>query len=440
MDYRKKRAPMKLKESEALYRTLFDHGDDGFILLEPVFDGAGKACDFRFLKVNLAYERQTGRKADVVEGKMAKEVAPDLEQEWISLIGEVVKSGKSVRYENYNARTSRWYDAHYFPWAKGQVGILFRDITERKKAAQSLITKQQELKTILDSSPTIIFYKDKDGKIIQANKAFAEALNVSRESLLGKTVFDLYSDEIAQAMTNDDLEVMASKRPKLGIVEPYESPTGIRWIRTDKIPSFDENGEVTGLIGFSEDITERKRMEDALRESKKKYQDLIETNYDFIWEMDSLGRYTYCSPQMEKLWGIKPAEMIGKTPFDVMPPSEKKESLERFKEMANSPKSFSGLQTTAYDSQNRLVFLEISLVPFFDDQGRLLGYRGITRDITERKKAEKDLQRQASLIDLSPDAIIVITVEGTITFWNKGAEKLYGWTKEEAVAKTAMSY
>jgi PAS domain S-box-containing protein len=310
MDDSKKHTRGALKESEALYRTLFDNSDEGFILLEPMFDEIGKACDFRFLKVNRAYERQTGRKANVVEDKMAKEVAPDLEQEWVSLIGEVVKSGKSVRYENYNARTSRWYAAHYFPWAKGQVGILFRDITEYKKAEQILIKKQKELNTILDSSPTIIFYKDKGGKFIQANEAFAKALKVSRESLLGKTVFDLYSAEIAQAMTNDDLEVMTSKRSKLGIVEPYESPTGIRWIRTDKIPSFDENGEITGLIGFSEDIT-------------------------------------------------------------------------------------------------------------------------------ERNKAEEELQRQASLIDLSPDAIIVMTVKGTITFWNKGAEKLYGWTKEEAVGKNS---
>jgi PAS domain S-box-containing protein len=269
MDYRKKRAPPTMKESEALYCTLIDYIDDGFILLEPMFDETGKACDFRFIKVNHAYERQTGRNADVVEGKMAKEVAPDLEQEWVSLIGEVVKSGKSVRYENYNAHTDRWYDAHYFPWAKGQVGILFRDINERKKAEQILIKKQKELNTILDSSPTIIFYKDKDGKFIQANRVFAEALKVSRESLLGKTVFDLYSVEIAQAMTNDDLEVMASKCPKLGIVEPYESPTGIRWIRTSKIPSFDENGEVTGLIGFSEDITERKLLEKQVKDSER---------------------------------------------------------------------------------------------------------------------------------------------------------------------------
>ncbi len=86
---------------------------------------------------------------------------------------------------------------------------------------------------------------------------------------MGKTVFDIYSANIAQAMTKDDLTVFESKQPKIGIVEPYESPTGLRWIRTDKIPSFDENGKVTGLIGFSEDITERKNLETQLIEKER---------------------------------------------------------------------------------------------------------------------------------------------------------------------------
>lgn len=139
----RKKTEEALKEREALYRTLFDNSDDGFILLEPVFDENGEACDFRFLKVNRAYERQTGRKAAVVEDKMAKEVAPDLEQKWISLIGEVVKSGKAVRCENYNARTGRWYDAHYFPYARNKVGIFFRDITDRKDLERQLKDRER---------------------------------------------------------------------------------------------------------------------------------------------------------------------------------------------------------------------------------------------------------------------------------------------------------
>ena len=265
----RKKAEEALREKEHLYRTLFDNSDDGFILVEPIFDKNYQAFDFRFLNVNAAYERQTGTKSAMVLGRCAKEIVPSLEQEWVEICGTVAKTGKTVHYGKYNLRTSRWYDASYFPYVKGQVGILFRDITERKKAEEHLDKKQRELDCILDSSPTIIFHKDKEGRVIQANRAFANALSKTKEQLIGKTVFDLYSAEIAQAMTNDDLEVMQSKRPKIGIVEPYESPTGLRWIRTDKIPSLDENGDVTGIIGFSEDITEHKKLEKQMQDQER---------------------------------------------------------------------------------------------------------------------------------------------------------------------------
>ena len=90
-----------------------------------------------------------------------------------------------------------------------------RDITERKKTEESLEKEQQELNRIIDSSPIIIFYKDKEGKIIRVNDAFAEALKSPKEKFVGKTVFDLYSSEIAQNMTNDDLEVLKSGCPNL---------------------------------------------------------------------------------------------------------------------------------------------------------------------------------------------------------------------------------
>lgn len=186
---------------------------------------------------------------------------------------------------------------------------------------------------------------------------------------------------------------------------------------------------------FGKDITERKKMEELLRENQKKYQDLIETNYDFIWEMDSLGRYTYCSPQMEKLWGLKPAEMIGKTPFDMMPPGEKERTSELFKGAVNSPKPFSGLQTTSYDSQGRLIFLKTNGVPFFDDQGRLLGFRGMSRDITERKQGEQALLESEAkfrlYVENSPVAVFVANSEGKYEYVNDAACKLLGYSKEE---------
>lgn len=134
-----------------------------------------------------------------------------------------------------------------------------------------------------------------------------------------------------------------------------------------------------------QDVTGRAGAELALRESEEKYRALIETNVDFVWETDAEGRYTYCSPQMERLWDIRPEEMIGRTPFDMMPPGER--ALAAFAEMASAPSGFSGLETVSYDGRGNAIAIETSGVPFFGDDGALLGYRGITRDVTERVRA-----------------------------------------------------
>jgi PAS domain S-box-containing protein len=136
------------------------------------------------------------------------------------------------------------------------------------------------------------------------------------------------------------------------------------------------------------------QVEAQLRESQNKFQALVETTSDFIWEMDAMGRYTYCSPQMEKLWGLKPKEMIGKSPFDVMPEEHREQAMAEFLKLAKTPRPFIGLESAAYVGEGRLIYIETNGVPFFDFDSRLLGFRGISRDITERKLIEETLERR----------------------------------------------
>ncbi|MCW4030134.1 MAG: PAS domain S-box protein [Candidatus Bathyarchaeota archaeon] len=131
----------------------------------------------------------------------------------------------------------------------------------------------------------------------------------------------------------------------------------------------------------------------VLRSTQRKYQTLVETLSDFVWETDQTGRCTFASPQVEKLWGFKPADMIGKTPFELMPQVDSERTIETFSEHAKSKQPIRGYVSAAYDAYGRLFYVETSAEPYFDDKGELLGYRGITRDITERKKTEEALRK-----------------------------------------------
>ena len=150
--------------------------------------------------------------------------------------------------------------------------IILTNTTEHKKVEDAFAKKKDELQTIFDSSRSFIFYKDKENRFLQVNKAFAEILGQPREKLEGISLFDIFPKEQAEAYWKDDKEVMKSERPKFNIVEPMPYKDTIRYVQTDKIPYRDVNGNIIGIIGFAVDITERKQTEEELELTMKKLQ------------------------------------------------------------------------------------------------------------------------------------------------------------------------
>lgn len=133
--------------------------------------------------------------------------------------------------------------------------------------------------------------------------------------------------------------------------------------------------------------------EAALRESEERYRSLVETISDWVWEVDENEAYTFVSPRVRDLLGYEPGEILGKTPFDLMPPDEALRVKEIFVPIAARRESFPAIENTNLHKDGHLVVLETSGAPFFDASGKFRGYRGVDREIGARKRAEETIRR-----------------------------------------------
>jgi PAS domain S-box-containing protein len=169
-------------------------------------------------------------------------------------------------------------------------------LRELKKNETALRIKSKELHTIIDQAPAMIFYKDTKNNFIKVNPAGARAFGFPVDKIEGKNSSDLFPD-FAEKYYHDDLEVINSGKPKIGIVERMTNASGERlWVQTDKIPLMDEQGTITGILLFVVDITERKRTEDALALASKKLNLLSSvTRHDINNQLMSLNAYIHLS-------------------------------------------------------------------------------------------------------------------------------------------------
>lgn len=165
------------------------------------------------------------------------------------------------------------------------------------------------------------------------------------------------------------------------------------WIRDKASKTFKENG-VELACGILYDITDYKEMAIKLEESQRRFRDLSESSTDWIWEFDENCVFTYSSPSVTQLLGYLPEEIVGMSAFDIIPPPEKEQVAKEFAKIRDKHKAFSHLENLNLHKDGHRVILESSGTPIFDKDGLFRGYRGIDRNISERKRVGQQMAQK----------------------------------------------
>ncbi len=382
-----------------------------------------------------AAEKMFGWSAGEAVGKPITEL-PGICEEDIPVVQSVIRQladGVSKQIFSSNRNRTRngqvihceWYNSVLHDAGGKMISVLSQvlDVTGRKQAEDELRRTNTFLNSIIENLPNMMFLKDaRTLRFVRFNRAGVNLLGCAEDDMLGKTDYDFFQNkELADSFTEKDRQVLRGKE----VVDIPEEllqtrDKGERILHTRKVPILNAAGEPEYLLGISEDITERKRAEQALRESQALYYSLVEQLPVGVFRKDQEGRYVLVNPWFCRLKGMKAEEFLGKTPQEVAASEvAKQDPTGRAGKYAAAGGDHHGqiMQTGKpielveeyTDAGGRKQFVHAIKLPVYDPDGKVIGSQGILTDITEIKQAAEALHYEqalmAALMNTLPDVV-----------------------------------
>jgi PAS domain S-box-containing protein len=302
------------------------------------------------------------------------------------------------------------------------------DVTERRSVEEASRLFAHTLEGISE----IVTITNLSDRFTFVNQAFLKAYGYQREEVIGQHVGMLWSPNNPDGLLKEILEQNRSKSWNGELLnltkDGREFPISLH---TSRIRN--EKGEVIGLVGISEDITERRKAEETLRESEAKYRDLVEHINEAIFATDMNGRFTYISPTAELMSGYKPEDMIGHSVEEFIDPifvpkvreRYRRTGLERLEPVEYRVKTKSG-ESLWVRSSSRLIL----------EGGKPVGMRGVLTDITAQKRTQETVTMLSHTIKSIAECVCITDHTNVILFVNQAFLATYGYTEEELIGKT----
>lgn len=388
---------LALAESEQRYRALFEAVDDGFCIIEFIDGPEGPLSDYVHVEANSGYERHTGI-PDIV-GKRLREIAPGEEEGWLDLYGGVLRSGVPIRFERAFVAVGRHIEvsaARVEPKSRRQVSVLFRDITERKRAEERLRESEEQFRILAEAIPNHVWSARPDGTVTWFNAQTYAYTGLPPGSLEGPLTWQavVHPDDLADTAA-DWMHALAS-----GTVYQHEARIrradgAYRWFLVRAEPIRDAAGAIARWVGTDVDIDEGKRraaeLERVVAERTADRNALWQLSRDLMLRCTFEGIVTAVNPAWTEILGWREDELPGRNLFDLVHPEDLAQTREAARELSR------GLSHARFDNRYRTRDGSYRWIAWSTRSSENL-INAVGRDITaERERAEALARTEAAL-------------------------------------------
>ena len=274
---------------------------------------------------------------------------------------------------------------------------IFSDISKSKRAENSLRESEARFRSLIQNSSDLIVILNRQGLITYETPSLQHILGYSPGYLIGRSPLDFIHPDDLSSTANDLEGVFSRNNDGLPTEFRFRHADGV-WVYLEAVGNnlLDYEG-INGVVITARDITERKRAEDEIARTSRRYRDLVETTNEFFWEMNAEWSFSYASPKAKDFLGFEPGELLHKPALDFMSRGEVKREWNAVRKKLEGGHAVNNVEHAVVQTDGRTIILESSILPIMDRDRAITGYRGVTRDITERKRLENELAKVQKL-------------------------------------------